>query len=230
MIDCPPRFPIFYSTRGNLTTKVSLRDNNGMSSADDTPTCELTDEGFPATKPNEDWQDTNDAEQYREDDETNREIHENSPLLLRSAKKRYPPSTREKSFWRRGTKRHRFSSPFSSELEADTGEESDCSIYTPFKVPDVSKSRSATSFLIGLNRDASQGSKMKIAGEQSGMAVIYKQQSWEGEIIDERNTKQGRGRPRKQYLVQWKTSWVDGSRLTASEIVRIWREKKASRS
>jgi hypothetical protein len=31
------------------------------------------------------------------------------------------------------------------------------------------------------------------------MVVIYEQQSWEGEIIDERDMKQGRGRPRKQY-------------------------------
>ena len=228
--DCPPRFLIFYRTRENFTARVSPCDNSGMSSADDSPICEPTDEGLQATNPNKDWWDSNEAEQDREDDENDREIYENSPPLPRLAKKRYRPSTREKSFRRHGTKRHRFSSPFSSELEVDTSEESDHSIYTPSKVPDVSKFRSASSSPISLNRDASQGNKMKIVGEQSGMAVIYKQQSWEGEIVDERDTKQGRGRPRKQYLVRWKTSWVDGSQLTASELVQIWREKKASKN
>lgn len=55
------------------------------------------------------------------------------------------------------------------------------------------------------------------------------QQSWEGEITKERDTKHGRGRPRKQYLVRWKPSWVDGARLTAPELLQNWKEEKASK-
>ncbi len=52
----------------------------------------------------------------------------------------------------------------------------------------------------------------------------------EGEMVQERDVKQGRGRPRKQYLVQWKQSWVDSARLAAPELLQSWREKKASKS
>ena len=61
--------------------------------------------------------------------------------------------------------------------------------------------------------------------QTSGMAVVYKQQCWEGEIIDKRDIKQGRGRARKQYLTRWKQSWVDGGRLTAPGSVQDWKEK-----
>ncbi len=57
------------------------------------------------------------------------------------------------------------------------------------------------------------------------MAVIFEQQSWEGETIDARDTKQGRGRPGKQYLLLWKPSWVDGGQLTAPGLMQNWREK-----
>ena len=161
--------------------------------------------------------------------ENDGETRENSLPLLRQAKRRYRPSAREKSFRRGGTKRHHFSSPFSSELETDTGDESDYSMYTPSKAHDVSKSRPASSCPISFNGDTSEDSKMEIAGERFGMAVIYEQQRWEGEIIVEKDTKQGRGRPHKQYLVRWKLSWADGGRLIALDSVQIWREKKASR-
>ncbi len=39
--------------------------------------------------------------------------------------------------------------------------------------------------------------QMESVGERSRMAIIYEQQSWEGEIVDERDMKQGRRRPRK---------------------------------
>ncbi len=71
--------------------------------------------------------------------------------------------------------------------------------------------------------------QMESVGERSRMAIIYEQQSWEGEIVDERDMKQGRRRPRKQYLVRWKSSWVDGGRLTAPGLVENWKEKKASK-
>ena len=63
----------------------------------------------------------------------------------------------------------------------------------------------------------------------SRTTVIYKRQSWEEEVVGERNVRQGRGRPRKQYLVQGKQSWVDGGRLTAPELLQNWKEKKALR-
>ena len=37
--------------------------------------------------------------------------------------------------------------------------------------------------------------------EKSQMAVIYEQQSWKGKIVQERDVKQGHGRPRRQHLV-----------------------------
>ena len=227
--NCPPRHSIFFGKRVNHTTRVSTYDNSELLTANDRPICEPIDESPPPTKPDEDWRDRNEVEQHKEDDETDQETRENSLPLLRPTKKRHRPSAREKSFRKRGTKRHRFSSPFSSDLETDTGEESDYSIYTPSKGHDVFKIRPASSQSISLNGDASEDSKMETAGERSETAVIYEQQSWEGEIIDERDRKQGRGRPRKQYLVRWKPSWVDGGRLTASVSVQIWRERKASR-
>jgi hypothetical protein len=63
----------------------------------------------------------------------------------------------------------------------------------------------------------------------SRTTVIYKRQSWEEKVVGERNVRQGRGRPRKQYLVQGKQSWVDGGRLTAPELLQNWKEKKALR-
>ena len=63
--------------------------------------------------------------------------------------------------------------------------------------------------------------------EKSQMAVIYEQQSWKGKIVQERDVKQGHGRPRRQHLVQ---SWVDSAHLTAPELLQSWREKKASKA
>ena len=70
---------------------------------------------------------------------------------------------------------------------------------------------------------------MEAVGERSCMAVIYEQQSWEGEIVDERDMKQGRGRSHKQYLVRWEPSWMDGGRLTAPSLTQNWRERRASK-
>ena len=226
IIDRLPSCPIFYRKRGNHTTRVSPHDNSGLSLAGDTPTCEPIDEGPPVTKPKEDWCNSREAEQHEEDDKSDWEAHKNSLPLLQSTKKRYRSLAHEKSFRQRGIKRHRFSSPFSSDLETETGEESDYSIYTPSKGHDVFKLRPASSKSISREEDTIEYDKIEIAGKRSRMAVIYEQQSWEGEIIDERNTKQGRGRPRKQYLIRWKSSWVDGGRLFASNLVRNWREKK----
>lgn len=39
--------------------------------------------------------------------------------------------------------------------------------------------------------------------------------------------RQKRERLRKQYLIRWKKSWVDGVRLASPDLLRNWKEKKA---
>lgn len=192
-----------------------------MSSVDDTSIDQPIDEDFSATKLNE-------AEARKEDEETGRDNDENSPSLLHPTKKRGRPAACEKSFRRRGMRRHRFSSPFSSDLEIETNEDSDYSNYTPSKAHNILKPRLASSRSIDLEKDTNDD-KIEFADERSRMTVIFEQQSWEGEIIDERDSKQGRGRPRKQYLVRWKSSWVDGGRLIAPTLMQNWRKERVSK-
>ena len=105
--------------------------------------------------------------------------------------KRSLPTAVEKPERRRHTKCPCFSSPLSSNEEIETGNESDFSDFTPSKPP--------RSNLCPVSRTT----------------VIYERQRWEGNTINERNVKQGRGRPWKEYLIQWTSSWVDGGQLTA---------------
>ena len=159
--------------------------------------------------------------------------HEKNTSLPRPTKRRLGPVAEEKLPTKRSAKRHRFSSPLSSNEESEEiGGESDISSYTPTD-PHRTRLPRPTSYFTGFGGDTSDDSKMA-ESRQSGlthasrMAVIYKQQSWEGEIIDEKDQKQGRGRPRKQYLIRWKPSWVDAGHLTAPGLVGNWREEKAS--
>lgn len=210
------------------TKSPPARGHGAASSADDIPGCKPTDAGPSAAKPNEDrWHDT--EAEADGDDELGRDNNENNRPFLRSMKKRYRSTACEKSTEKRGVKRYRFSSPLSSDQGIETGEKSDHSSHEPCEAHSVSKAQPASSYSIGLEGGRSDDSKMAFAGERSRMAVIYEQQSWEGEVIDERDTKQGRGRPPKQYLVRWKPSWMDGGRLTDPSLMQIWREKKASR-
>ncbi|CAF9940034.1 MAG: hypothetical protein HETSPECPRED_002140, partial [Heterodermia speciosa] len=211
---------IFCEKRVNHTTRVSSYDNSRLLTANDKSICELIDEGPSLIKLDKDWRDRNEVDQREKNSETDQKTRENSLLLLRPTKKRHRPSAREKSFRKRDTKRHRFSSPFSSDLEIDTGEESNYSIYKSSKAHDVFKIRPAFSRSINLEKNAIKYDKMKIAGERFRIIIIYEQQSWEGKIIDERNTKQSRERLRKQYFVRWKSFWVNGGRLIASDLVR----------
>ena len=151
------------------------------------------------------------------------------PLLLRSTKKRPLSSTKEKPCVRRRVKRRRFSSPFSSDEDTATGDESDISSYASSRPYRPLTPRPISFDSTGFEGDTCDDGKMEAVGERSCMAVIYEQQSWNGEIVDVRDMKQGRGRPRKQYLVRWKSSWVDGGRLTASGLVENWKEVKASK-
>ena len=50
------------------------------------------------------------------------------------------------------------------------------------------------------------------------VTIIYERQSQAEEITDEREVKHGRGRPRKQYLIQKKPSRIAAGRLTAPEL------------
>ncbi len=65
-----------------------------------------------------------------------------------------------------------------------------------------------------------------IQSSSSPRTAVYEQQRWEGKIIDERDAKQGRGRPRKKYRVRWEDSWTDGARLTTSGLMQDWRERR----
>ncbi|KAL8696688.1 MAG: hypothetical protein Q9201_007534 [Fulgogasparrea decipioides] len=155
--------------------------------------------------------------------------------LLRPTKKRCQSVGEKKLPVKRRVKRRRFSSPLSSDEETETGTEPDISSYPPAKLYRISNLRSSSSPLpVGRERapkpdDALEGANGKSKRRPlSRTAVVYKQQCWEGEILQERDVKQERGRPRKQYLVRWEQSWVDGTSLTAPELLRDWREKKVS--
>lgn len=138
--------------------------------------------------------------------------------------KRGRSTTGERPPSQRRNKRRRFSSLLSSD------DESVISRYTPSKPYHVSTPRSTSSRLSRSEGDVNNG-KVELAGSQScrrpipKTTVIYERESWAGGIIDEREVKQGRGRPCKQYLV---SSWVDGARLTAPELLQTWTKEKAS--
>jgi hypothetical protein len=159
---------------------------------------------------------------------------QNAKTFSSFPKERSQSSTQKDPFLKRRIKRRRFSSPASSNEETEIQDESTFSSCTPFKPYNISTTQSASSQAI-LAEDASKDDKMEFVNERqkrpstSRTTVIYERQSWEGEVVGERDVRQGRGRPRKQYLVQWKQSWVDGGRLTAPELLQNWKEKKALR-
>jgi len=130
-------------------------------------------------------------------------------------------TTTEQPRKKRQIKRHRFSSTFSSdeasELELDKNNRP-----TP-----LSGSRLTSRSTHSHSRDIREQQNETLSHH---MTVIYEQKHWEGVIVDERDEKQGRGRPRKQYLVQWKPSWVDGAVLAAPALLQQWRETKTSRN
>ena len=159
--------------------------------------------------------------------------------LLRSTKKRRRSAGGKKLPLKRRFKRRRFSSPLSSSEESETGAESDTSSYAPAELCPTSNlppASSPSSLSIGRKREANPDFRREGADgtcsqhSLSRAVVVYEQQRWEGEILQERDVRQERGRPRKQYLVRWKESWVDGVHLTAPALVQNWREKKALKS
>ncbi|KAL9128711.1 MAG: hypothetical protein Q9217_002672 [Psora testacea] len=167
----------------------------------------------------------------KDDNDTN----QNNLPSPRSTKKRCRSTAERKPRVEWRIKRRRFSSPLSSHKETET--EDDLAGISSFTRSDpyrISKPQATSP--PSTRPEKGDRSKMRFTGERSNrrslsrMAVIYEQQSWAGEIIDERDAKQGLGRPRKQYLVEWKRSWVDGASLKAPGLVQDWRKRKASKT
>jgi len=176
--------------------------------------------------------DHQEGEEKKKEEETQGDSDKNKTSLLSSTKKKGRSTAGERPPLQRRSKRRRFSSPLSSDDETESDDESVISRYTPSKPYNVS-TRPTLSLLSRSEGDVSNG-KVELAGSQSSRrpipktTVIYERQSWAGEIIDEREVKQGRGKPRKQYLIQWEPSWVDGARLTVPESLQNWRGNKGS--
>ncbi len=69
-------------------------------------------------------------------------------------------------------------------------------------------------------QDASEESAIEFADTSLlGTSVVVYERGREGQIVKERSVRQGRGRPRKEYQVKWK-SWVKSSNL-----LRDWKDK-----
>ncbi len=171
-----------------------------------------------------------------------RGVNYEKSALLRPTKKRGRSATGTKLPLERRAKRRRLASPLSSDEEAETEPESDTSSYAPelcrtstLRPSSSSSSSSSSSPLsIGRQREPSADDALEGANRRSKRrplsrtAVVYQRQCWEGVIVQEREVKQGRGRPLKQYLVKWKKSWVYGASLKAPELLQNWRATKVS--
>ncbi len=127
--------------------------------------------------------------------------------LLRSMEKRSLPTAGGKARAKR-IKCRRSSSPSPPDEKTEMNDESDIGSYTPFKPHHFSNSPVSSSHLIGPEGSTSDDGITKFVGGRpnrgpiSRMAVVYEQQRWDGEIIEEKDAKQGRGRRRKRYLIQ----------------------------
>jgi len=127
--------------------------------------------------------------------------------LLRSMEKRSLPTAGGKARAKR-IKCRRSSSPSPPDEKTEMNDESDIGSYTPFKPHHFSNSPVISSHLIGPEGSTSDDGITKFVGGRpnrgpiSRMAVVYEQQRWDGEIIEEKDAKQGRGRRRKRYLIQ----------------------------
>jgi hypothetical protein len=127
--------------------------------------------------------------------------------LLRSMKKRSLPTAGEKPRAKR-IKCRRFSSSSPSDEKTKMNDESNIGSYTPSKSHHFSNSPLSSSHLAGPKGSTSDDGTTEFVGGRpnrrpiSRMAVVYEQQRWDGEIIEEKDAKQGRGRPRKRYLIQ----------------------------
>ena len=149
--------------------------------------------------------------------------------LPRFSRKRSLPVAREPCYKKRRARRHRFSSPFASDEETKAGDEFDTSDYAPFKFKCHPRCLRPSSHC---QSDTDNSKKEAVGGKSNQFpacrtAVIFEQQRWEGQIKGERFKKQGRGRPDKQYLVEWKPSWEDGGPAHCAWVATVL-EREAS--
>lgn len=135
---------------------------------------------------------------------------------------------------KRCIKRRRFLRPFSSD-EENTVNETDISIYAPHKSYYTSKSRPYRSHSTVFEADKKNEGATEPASEQLNqrltprIAVIYELQTWERDIVIEKEVKHKHGRSHKPYHVSWEYSSVYRSHLHAPELLQNWKEKKASK-
>ena len=162
------------------------------------------------------------------------------PLLATggSAKNDTVPQSRRKR-----RRRHRFSAPalsdeeLNTEKELDTSNETSGSVYMPRGSscePARGQRPPRPSHLLQRGHRFEKSQSRRPCPESSSSsplapcmvdrAVVFEQQRWRGKIINERHVKQGRGRPRKQYLIDWEPSWVDSGRLGAPGLIEDWEE------
>jgi len=209
LIDCRFRcFTLHENKVGSASNISPSRRNILLSSADGKKKDERKDK---ETDRNDEKESESDADKYKTP----------SP---RSTKKRSLPFVEDKLRVKRRIKRRPFSSRLSSDEHIETKDESDISSYTsvkPHHVLNLPSSFHSTDFDENTSEDATeckdeQSNKLLI----SRTAVIYEQQRWEGKIVGERNAKQERGRPRKEYRVHWEDSWIDGAHLTAPGLIQ----------
>lgn len=227
LINCRFKCSIFCEKNENHVSKVFSRDD--VFSMNNTSICESIDENLSIVKFNENWWDKKKTKTHEKNEKIDRENDENNSLLLHFTKKNCRFTICEKFFRKRDMKRHRFSSSFFSSLENKTNENSKFNNYTSFKVRNISKSRLASSRLIDFEKNTNDDDKLKFAIERSRMIVIFEQQNWKRKIVDEKNSKQERERSRKQYLVEWKSFWMNDDRFIISNLTQNWKKKKASK-
>ncbi|KAL9124100.1 MAG: hypothetical protein Q9217_006536 [Psora testacea] len=141
-----------------------------------------------ATEDKQDQRDDKVADTDNEREEADGDCDKNN-LPLRSTKKRSLFAVGETPYVKRRVKRRRFSLPLSSAKDTERADESDTSNYTPRQTQYSSYLRPTPSHPTRLEGDISDNGTMESADPQHWMAVIYEQQKWEGEIIEEKSVK-----------------------------------------
>lgn len=241
---CPSRCSSLDEKNEHSTSSTpSLRRQTLLSLAQHKQACESSDGGrkkieldFSADKEKGDQRDDKKKEADDEEEEPDGDsIKNNTPLPRSPPQKRCLPAAENKPPSKHLTKRRHFSLPLSSDEETEIRDESDTTSYAPCKSHHILNLEPTSFHSTGPDGGTSDYDALDFTGGKlnrrlpSRTAVVYEQQSWEGEIIEERDVKQGRGRPRKEYLVRWKRSWMPGGRLTAPGLVESWKTKASRR-
>lgn len=131
----------------------------------------------------EDQWDTKEAEaghkenKQKEAEGNDERVDGDTPLPLRSTKKRSLSSAKKKPRVKRCVKRRSFSLPLLSDEDIATRDESDISSYTSSRPHRPSRPRPTSLDSIGFEEDTCDDGKMEAVAERSRMAVVYEQQS-----------------------------------------------------